>query len=108
MRYFEIQIPVAPNKVNAFNLRCTNGGNFSDGHNLDFDTFLLGLVGGMSKLPEIQGVWIANGEIYAEKMIPYRFATDDENYVTEIVEFAKKHYEQIAIFIAEIGTAQII
>lgn len=107
MRYFEIQIPVAPNESFV---------GFSEQHNLDFETFLLGKVGGMSKLPDVKGVWLdtASGQIYAEKMTPYRFAVLNTNdklvneIVTEIANFAKEHYEQIAIFVAEIGTAQIV
>jgi len=116
-KLFEILIPVAPNEENqgVCDDRLTfvnkNGGLynpiFNDNHNLDFETFAIGKVGGMSKFPAIRGVWIDNGQIYAEKMIPYRFACD-ENLIREIAEFAKTHYEQKSIFVAEIGTAEFL
>lgn len=99
MRYFEIQIPVKTN----------NGITFSEYHHSQFEKRLLDLSGGYSKLPEIKGVWIENSPEfpYVEQMIPYRFTTAG-GFPVDLVNFAKEHYEQIAIFIAEIGTAQIL
>lgn len=118
MRYFEIQIPVKPN--DAFdgngnvkpNIRFNTekGWLFVDSLHDEFEDFLLGRTDGYSKLPQISGVWKdpVDNTIYYDEMIPYRFATADNEIVNRIADFAKEHYEQIAIFIAEIGTAQIL
>lgn len=113
MKLYEIQIPVRPNTVNSFKLgrEITGVGHyfpvFTEKHNERFFEYVLGLCGGFSVLPEIEGTWAdESGTLYREKMIPVRFATDgyfaDDN-VKLIAEFAKKHYDQKAIFVAELG-----
>lgn len=100
MKLYQINIPVSPN---GFDFRADFEGKFGYSCNLEFETFVIGKAGGMTKFPEVQGVWInEHGQMIAEKMIPYQIACTAEQ-IAEIAHFAKVHYEQEVIFVAELG-----
>jgi hypothetical protein len=120
-RLFEIQIPVAPN---GENIRLSSTGLvaddrlvraeirlnkfqwiFSKEYHEDFFDLILSFSDGYSVLPEIVGVWSDGITLYKEKMIPVRIFCTAER-IKSLAEFAKEHYEQESIFVAEIGTAR--
>ncbi len=103
-KVYEILIPVTPNENGFGDTRCDRFGMFSENHNFHFENELINLSGGLSKLTVIDGVWIDDGKTYSEKMIPYRVVCTASE-ISQIAEFAKKHYEQLAIFVTEIGVA---
>ncbi len=107
MKLFEMQIPVAPN-CSGFIFVTDADGNFTREHHEKFFALVADLCGGYSVLPQIDGFWVGDGKTYSEKMIPVRFAIEsDFDSIVALVEFAKRHYDQEAIFVAEIGTAWI-
>lgn len=102
-KLYEIQIPVAPNLPEVF--ICDKNGNFNQEYHDRFLAKVLTVANGYTALPIVEGAWInGSGKTFIEKMIPVRIFCTDEN-ITEIASFAKRHYDQEAIFVVELGTA---
>ena len=117
-KLFKILIPVAPNKddIGVCDDRLTfvdeRGGLYdpifnNEYHNKFFD-FVFDLVGGLTVCPRVSGQWkdSESGEIFREQMIPVEIGVVFESQIDEIAAFAKTHYNQLEIFVAEIGTAR--
>ena len=97
-----ILIPLADN----------SGHEFSATHHRAFETLLIELFGGLSRLPgETLGAWVDGGTRYDDKLISYLVALPsitDGGKLGEAVSFAKQHYRQEAIFLRYLGVAEII
>ena len=104
---YEILIPVKPNDVKPFDLRYNADGGFTDEHHKEFFENILTAVGGYTKLPTVEGAWMGDKKLYIEAMIPVRVMTDSET-IDYLANIAKTHYEQEAIFVANLGTAKIV
>ena len=113
-KLYEIQIPVSPNpNTNMPNKVYVNGYTgerlFEEEHHQKFFDFILNTtdIDGYSVLPTMEGVWFNGHKEFREKMIPVRIACEHSWQIAEIAGFAKEHYEQEAIFVAELGTATL-
>lgn len=108
---FEIQVPVKPNNDSALDFDRVDFSRgyvaFSETHHKKFLAEVLKVSGGYSRLPEVSGVWLDGGDVYEENMIPIHFI-GNQGEAFELAEFAKTHYEQLAIFVAKIGVAHIV
>jgi hypothetical protein len=101
---FEVQIlvPLADNDQRAFDRS----------HHEIFEAFMLGKFGGVSRLPgAVEGKWIDKGRIYADQLRVYVVAmtsiTQGQS-LFEVVEFAKRHYGQEAIYVRYLGQSEIL
>jgi hypothetical protein len=98
----EIFIPVASNE----------GEEFQAEDDAAFELHLLNLFGGMSRLPGlVQGAWIDAGAVYRDQNRVYVVALasiGDGSKIREAVDFAKKHYRQLAIFVRYLGQVEVL
>lgn len=53
-------------------------------------------------MPPIKGQWVSEGELFAERMIPVRIATTQEN-IEKIADMTAKFYEQLAVMYYKIS-----
>jgi hypothetical protein len=98
----EIYVPVASNQ----------GEMFTREHDAVFELRLIHLFGGVSRLAgTVQGAWIDGGKVFRDEnrvfMVAVASLTDGEK-LREAVEFAKKHYDQLAIFIRYLGQVEVL
>lgn len=101
---FEVQIliPVADN----------DGNSFSPSHFGAFEAKASELFGGITRNPgTAQGSWVDEGTTYHDDSRVYAVAVKtlaDGAKVAELVEFAKLHFKQLAIFIRYLGMVEIL
>jgi hypothetical protein len=101
---FEVQIlvPIADNDHREFE---------SGQHEL-FEAVVLEKFGGVSRLPgAAEGKWIDQGRIYADQLRVYVVAMmsiTQGRSLFEVVEFAKRHYRQEAIYVRDLGQSEIL
>lgn len=97
-----VMIPIANN----------DGKPFSAADFLAFEDFATGIFGGVSRLPgETQGVWVDGGVRYDDRLVTYLVALPsiiDAGRLSGLIEFAKAHFEQEAIYIRYLGIAEIL
>jgi len=86
MKLFEILIPVADNTGKAF----------PSVHNRQWEKTVRDTAGGLSALPIIQGQWVDQGKVFAEKMRPVRIACSARK-IKWLAEYAKRHFSQFSI-----------
>ena len=98
----EMFIPVADNA----------GEEFQAEHDQAFEAFVLDRFGGLSRLPgEVDGAWLEAGVTYHDQNRVYLIAVRsilDGAKVGEVVEFARVHYRQLAIFVRYLGQIEIL
>lgn len=98
-----ILIPVADN----------DGVTFSPTHHAAFEAVLLDRFGGLSRLPgTVTGQWVGDGKTFTDHLVAYVVALDGliakGAALREVIDFAKAHYRQEAIFCRYLGTAEVL
>jgi hypothetical protein len=99
----EILIPLTSNE----------GAAFTADHHVAFEAHLITAFGGYSLLPgTIRGGWMDAGVVYSDETRVYAVAVTsllvDGHKVVAIVEIAKSHYGQLAIFVRYLGLAEVL
>ena len=96
-----IFIPTADNDGNAFD----------SAHHSDFEGFILERFGGLSRsTQEVDGLWQDGGRVYRDRLLVYTVAIEsitDGGTLGEVIDFAKAHYRQEAIFFRYLGIAEV-
>lgn len=98
LKLFEIQLP-----------QRDNAGRYCTLALQAFEQYALTIAGGFSRCPPVEGAWqeLGMAKVYSDTMIPYRIASTDRGF-KQIREHAFQLFpDQIAIFTAELGTAEI-
>ncbi len=98
-----ILIPVADN----------SGDLFSQAHFAAFEAFVLDRFGGLTRAAQAaKGVWVDEGQRYNDELIVYVVATPsvlkDAGKLLEVIDFARQHFRQEAIFCRYLGVAEIL
>jgi len=99
----EILIPLTSNE----------GAAFEADHHVAFEAHLITIFGGYSLLPgTVRGGWMDAGVVFTDETRVYAVALvsllADGGKVIHIVEIAKAHYGQLAIFVRYLGMAEIL
>lgn len=88
------------------------GETFTPSHHRDFEAFVLDRFGGLSRKAEtVEGLWVDQGRTYQDTNLVYTVAIEsilDGGTLREVIDFAKRHYRQEAIFLRYLGVAEII
>lgn len=96
-----ILIPLADNE----------GQEFSASHHEKFEALLARTFGGVTRLPgQARGVWLEGAKRYDDQLIVYLVALEsitDGGKLGRIIDRAKRHYRQEAIFLRFLGLAEI-
>jgi len=100
---FTILIPVLSNE----------GAAFSPEHDSVFEAFLLDHFGGFSRAPGlVAGAWVGDGGFtYRDANRAYIVALAtilDATKLREVIDFAKRHYAQEAIYLRYLGLSEIV
>lgn len=100
---FEVLIPVASNA----------GVEFSAEHDSVFEAALLSHFGGFSrKAGLVQGSWVgADGTHFTDATRVYVIALSsvlEAGKLRDVIDFAKAHYEQEAIYLRYLGLSEIL
>lgn len=103
MTIVEILIPLTSNE----------GTTFEAAHHLAFEAHLITSFGGYSLLPgTVRGGWMDEGVVFSDESRVYAVAVEsllgDSHKILHIVEIAKAHYGQLAIFVRYLGLAEIL
>ena len=96
-----ILIPVADNE----------GRLFSADHHRAFEAFAVARFGGITRYGQARGTWVDEGTTYHDTTLVYGVAVPSitaGDKVREMVEFARSHYRQEAIYIRYLGVAEIL
>jgi len=98
-----ILIPLADNR----------GQTFTPAHVGWFEDKLLGSFGGFTRLPAtLVGGWLDEGREYRDILFAYQVGVDgllaQGDRLREVVDFAKSHFRQEAIFLRYLGVAEIL
>lgn len=96
MELWEILVPASSNK-----------GEFSYEHHKQWDSFVLGIAGGITVLKAGKGEWIHEGKSYKDRVIPVRVACSHEDIV-KIIDFTLSHYKQKAVMAYRLSDNVII
>lgn len=94
-------------------LNANDGESFTSEHHAVFEAFVAEKFGGVSRLPGtiVEGTWIDAGVTYRDQNIVFAIAIrsiTDGSSVREVVDFAKSHYRQLAVFVRYLGVAEIL
>lgn len=96
-----ILIPLADN----------DGQEFSASHHAKFEGIATRYFTGVSRLPGVvQGVWLDNGKRYEDRLVEYLVAIPsltDGGKFGRLIDRAKRHYRQEAIFFRYMGRVEI-
>lgn len=100
---FQVLIPVLSNAGEAF----------SPEHDAVFEAYLLDRFGGFSRAPGlVAGAWIGEGGFaYRDASRVYVVALSsviEAGRLREVVDFAKTHYSQEAIYLRYLGLSEIL
>ena len=96
-----ILIPLADNEGREFS---------SDDHHA-FEAFVIERFGGITRYGEARGTWVDEGTTYHDTTLVYGVAIPSitaGDQVREVVDFARAHYRQEAIYIRYLGVAEIL
>lgn len=89
-----------------------DGAAFTSEQHAAFEAFVLTRFGGLSRLSgTVAGKWLADGTTYTDELVAYAIAMQsitDGGLLREVVEFAKAHYAQEAIFVRYLGLAEVL
>lgn len=99
----EILIPLTSNE----------GAAFDAAHHVAFEAHLITAFGGYSLLPgTVRGGWVDAGVVFTDETRVYAVAVTSllaaGSDVIRIVEIAKAHYGQLAIFVRYLGMAEVL
>ena len=93
-------------------LRSNEGASFSSAHDTAFEAFVLERFGGVSQLTgAVLGSWTEAGVTYRDRTRVYVIAMasiTQGGLLLEVVEFAKAHYDQLAIYVRYLGIAEVL
>ncbi|MEE8395426.1 MAG: hypothetical protein V3S29_05170 [bacterium] len=101
---FEVQIfiPLQDNEAREF----------TSGYHQQFERAILERFGGLSLLPgTVAGQWLDQNTVFFDTLRVYAVALESltqGGLVGELVEIAKAHYRQEAVFIRYLGQAEIL
>lgn len=98
-----ILIPVAGN----------SGVPFSRAHVLQFEAQVLERFSGLTRLPAtVVGRWLDDGHDYRDVLVAYVVAVkgviEEGDRLREVIDLAKSHFRQEAIFCRYLGVAEIL
>lgn len=98
MKLFEIALPVFENNGRSYEASL-----------LAWEELALERAGGFTRRPDGVGQWgdCDRGRIYEDVMRPYHVACSAETMAALLADAFKLFPDQVAIFVAEIGTATI-
>lgn len=97
MKLYEILIPEVTNRgVSTFDTRKS------------FETYIFEKLGGFTRLSSVYGAWRGRGGDFFERMVPYRVLCTEDIFADITAEAFLFFDDQEAIFISEIGEAQIV
>lgn len=91
-----------------------DGARFSAAHHVVFESFVLDRFGGFTKLPnEAEGLWRDDGgTTYRDATIVLVIAVEglvkQAVPLREVIDFAKAHYAQLAVYVRYLGVAEIV
>lgn len=90
-----------------------DGIEFGDAHHESFEKLVVSLLGGITLLPgTTKGRWMDGAIEYLDRCLVYEVAVSgivkESPAILRIIEFAKKHYGQLAIFVTYLGIAEIL
>lgn len=89
-----------------------DGQRFSADHHRVFEQVLTETFEGMSRLPGIiWGVWLDEGTRYDDANVAYLLvlkSITDGGKLGGVIDFAKRHYQQEAIFLRYLGVVEIV
>ncbi|UJR81511.1 hypothetical protein [Sandaracinus amylolyticus] len=91
-----------------------DGEHFSATHHRVFEAFVLDRFGGLSWLPKgSEGLWRDEGGItYRDATVAMVVAVEgmvkQADALREVIDFAKAHYRQLAIYTRYLGVAEIV
>lgn len=99
----EILIPLTSNE----------GAAFDAAHHAAFEAHLIDSFGGFSLLPgTVRGGWMDAGVVFTDETRVYAVAVvsllGDSGKIVRVVEIAKTHYGQLAIFVRYLGLAEVL
>lgn len=94
---FEIALPLNTN----------DGENYNAAHKA-WTVQAAKVAGGFTQRPPGLGMWQDKGTLYVDDMIPYRLACSAEQFAALVDEAFRLFPDQLAIFTARIGDADII
>ncbi len=93
-------------------LTSNEGEEFSAKHHAAFEALLARTFGGVTRVPgEVRGVWLDGATRYEDRLVLYLVALKsltDGGKLKRVIERAKRHYRQEAIFLRYLGMAEII
>jgi hypothetical protein len=88
------------------------GETFTPEHHKGFEAIVVNQFGGLTRRGEtVSGMWRDGDRTYCDVNIEYLIAVGsitDGAKLKMVVEFAKRHYRQEAIFISYLGVAEIL
>jgi len=89
------------------------GETFGAAHHVAFEAFVLARFGGITRLPgAAAGSWLDNGAVFTDATIVYVIAVTglvaQSTALREVVEFAKAHYAQLAIYVRYLGLSEVL
>jgi len=88
-----------------------DGERFSASHHKKFEALAARTFSGVTRLPgEARGVWLDGGTRYDDQLIGYLVALPsitDGGKLGRLIDRAKRHYRQEAIFFRYLGRAEI-
>ncbi len=92
-------------------LTANSGEEFSASHHGAFETFLGKTFGGFTRVPgEARGVWFNDDVRYDDRLVAYVVALGsltEGGKLIRVIEIAKSHYQQEALFLRYLGMAEI-
>jgi hypothetical protein len=91
----------------ALPLFTNGGGDYDEAHEL-WRRKALDLAGGFTELPDAHGFWMDGNKLYNDRIRHYHVACEPEVYAALLGEAFKLFPDQVSIFTAELGTAEII
>lgn len=94
---WEVLVPTEGNDGTPFSVR----------HHREWDAHVKKIAGGMTLFLPARGSWEDDGVDYTERMIPVRIMCTREQIVAICKETAR-HYDQLAILAALIGTQTVM
>lgn len=88
-----------------------NGKKFSTQHVDRFESFAVKLLGGLTRIGTVDGMWVDEGRVYTDHSVAYTFALTsitDGSKVAELTAYANRHFRQKAVYIRYLGLSEIL
>lgn len=88
-----------------------DGKGFDPSHHAQFERLLIERFGGFTRYGEADGAWEDQGTLYRDKNLVVGIAVrtiTDGAALREVVEVAKRHYRQLAIYLRYLGQVEVL